>query len=139
MMVEALSTVSFDIGREFATPALQNPAQALNQTPTVFEVGEFASALDQVKAPQASTVGDTAAVESSSFRSVIENLESLNGRVDLLSDASLEYASGAREFTPGDMLEMTVRSHQFLFQCELTANVANRSSDGVQQLFRQQS
>jgi hypothetical protein len=26
-----------------------------------------------------------------------------------------------------------------VFQAELTSNVANRSSDGVQQLFRQQS
>jgi hypothetical protein len=32
-----------------------------------------------------------------------------------------------------------MRSHEFLFHCELVANVANRSSDGMQQLFRQQS
>jgi len=34
---------------------------------------------------------------------------------------------------------MTMQCHQFLFQSQLTSNVANRTSDGVQQLFRQQS
>jgi hypothetical protein len=40
---------------------------------------------------------------------------------------------------PGDMLMMTMRAHEFLFHCELTSNVANRSSEGVQQLFREQT
>ena len=43
------------------------------------------------------------------------------------------------ELTPGQMMEMTMKCHQFLFQAELTSNVANRTSDGIQQLFRQQS
>jgi hypothetical protein len=40
---------------------------------------------------------------------------------------------------PSELMMLTMRSHEFLFHCELTANVANRSSDGMQQLFRQQS
>lgn len=40
---------------------------------------------------------------------------------------------------PSEMMTLTIRSHEFLFHCELTSNVANRTSDGVQQLFRQQS
>ena len=44
-----------------------------------------------------------------------------------------------REVTPGQVIEMTMKSHHFLFQCEMTSNVANRTSDGIQQLFRQQS
>ena len=38
-----------------------------------------------------------------------------------------------------DMMMLTMRSQEFLFNCQLVANIANRSSDGVQQLFRQQS
>ena len=34
---------------------------------------------------------------------------------------------------------MTVKAHEFMFHCQLTANVANRTSDGLQQLFRQQA
>lgn len=43
------------------------------------------------------------------------------------------------ELKPSELMMLTMRSHEFLFHCELVANVANRSSDGVQQLFRQQS
>ena len=43
------------------------------------------------------------------------------------------------ELRPSDLMMLTMRSHEFMFHCQLVANVANRSSDGVQQLFRQQS
>jgi hypothetical protein len=44
-----------------------------------------------------------------------------------------------RSVTPGEMAMLTVRCHAFMFQCQLTASVAHRSADGVQQLLRQQS
>jgi hypothetical protein len=40
---------------------------------------------------------------------------------------------------PSDVMELTMRTHEFVFRCEMTATVANRSSDGAQTLFRQQS
>lgn len=40
---------------------------------------------------------------------------------------------------PSDIMELTMRTHEFLFRCELTSNVANRAGDGLQQLFRQQA
>ena len=40
--------------------------------------------------------------------------------------------------TPGEIIELTMRCQEFMFHCQLTSNIANRSSDGVQQLFRQQ-
>jgi hypothetical protein len=43
------------------------------------------------------------------------------------------------QMKPSDILMMTLRAQEFLFHCELTSNVANRTSDGVQQLFREQS
>lgn len=42
------------------------------------------------------------------------------------------------EMKPSELMQFTMRSHEFLFHCELVSNVANRSSDGMQQLFRQQ-
>jgi hypothetical protein len=47
-------------------------------------------------------------------------------------------ASGT-DLKMSDMMMLTMRSQEFLFNCQLVANIANRSSDGVQQLFRQQS
>jgi hypothetical protein len=44
-----------------------------------------------------------------------------------------------RSLTPGEMAMLTVRCHAFMFQCQLTASVAHRSADGVQQLLRQQA
>jgi hypothetical protein len=41
--------------------------------------------------------------------------------------------------TPGDMMMLTVRCQEFMFHCQLTSNIANRTSDGLQQLFRQQA
>jgi hypothetical protein len=43
------------------------------------------------------------------------------------------------EMTPGDMMNLTMRCQEFMFHCQLTSNIANRTSDGLQQLFRQQS
>ncbi len=54
----------------------------------------------------------------------------------LVADADPALSS---ELRPSELLQITMQSHQFLFHCELVANVANRASDGVQQLFRQQS
>ena len=48
-------------------------------------------------------------------------------------------AAALAELRPSELMTLTMQSHEFLFHCELVANVANRSSDGVQQLFKQQS
>jgi hypothetical protein len=48
-------------------------------------------------------------------------------------------AASLAELRPSELMTLTMQSHEFLFHCELVANVANRSSDGVQQLFKQQS
>ena len=68
---------------------------------------------------------------------LLDPLLDLNGHSAKLAEAAdLQHAEGLR---PGELLVLTMRSHEFLFHCELVSNVANRSSDGVQQLFRQQS
>ncbi|MBO9623392.1 MAG: hypothetical protein J7500_11845 [Sphingomonas sp.] len=46
-------------------------------------------------------------------------------------------ASGG-QLTPGEMVQLTMKCSEFMFQAQLTSNIANRSSDGVQQLFKQQ-
>ena len=59
--------------------------------------------------------------------------------VDISFDMANEISSTNGELMPSQMFEMTMQAHKFLFQSQLTSNVANRTSDGVQQLFRQQS
>jgi hypothetical protein len=48
-------------------------------------------------------------------------------------------AIGSGAFKPSDVMELTLRAHEFMFRCEVTATVANRSSDGIQTLFKQQA
>lgn len=53
-------------------------------------------------------------------------------------EANVAKAEG-REMTPSETVMLTVRCSEFMFHCQLTSNIANRTSDGLSQLFRQQS
>lgn len=76
---------------------------------------------------------------SPALKSVFQQLENVNGQAKGLSDyASSAQASGA-EMSPGEVINLTMKTHEFMFNCQLTSNIANRTSDGIQQLFRQQS
>ena len=45
----------------------------------------------------------------------------------------------ATEMTPSDMVRLTVRCRSSCSIASCMSNIANRTSDGLQQLFRQQS
>lgn len=79
------------------------------------------------------------AAPSESMQALFKPLERLNAEaVSLHEHAETALAAGT-EMSPGEMVMLTVRAHEFLFHSQLTANVANRASDGLQQLFRQQA
>ena len=67
--------------------------------------------------------------------------EPLN-HIDTEAAALAEYAQSALEsqdtLSPSEMVALTVRSQEFMFHSQLMANIANRTADGVSQLFRQQ-
>jgi len=75
---------------------------------------------------------------SEAAKQLFKPLEHINGEAKQLSlDARTAQANG-HEMTPGEMVMLTVRCQEFMFHCQLTSNIANRTSDGLQQLFRQQ-
>ena len=127
-MIDSIAAVSFDL----AAAQAATPAQA---STTVYDVARFQRLHQQAGAAE----GTQAVGKSDGFASVLKTLQTLNGGVEGLGTEAAQFAANRQELTPGDMIQLTVRCHQFMFQCELTANVANRSSEGVQQLFRQQS
>lgn len=47
--------------------------------------------------------------------------------------------AGGKEITPGQMVSLTAKCQEFMFHCQLMSSVANKTSDGLTQLFRQQS
>lgn len=137
-MIEAASAIAVDIAAGSQASTLASQSTALS--PTVFDVASFENTFAAVKAGvTAAPVHGASGAESSGFRSVLSSLNSLNGRAESLDGIAKMYASNKGEMTPGDMVQLTVKTHEFLFQCELTSNVSNRSAEGVQQLFRQQS
>lgn len=73
------------------------------------------------------------------FTAAVRALDALNSGATDLGDKAVSLAADLQALTPGDMLHLTVQAHHFVFQSQLTANVANRTSEGIQQLFRQQS
>jgi hypothetical protein len=130
--MDPMTIAAFDLVAAQATAA--TPATTTTM-PTTFDVAHFDALYASAgQAAQPTTeLPKVQASESQGFRSVMETLDSLNGRADTLG------ALGKDVSKPGDMLMMTVRAQEFLFHCELTSNVANRSSEGVQQLFREQT
>lgn len=72
------------------------------------------------------------------LKGVMDTLKHLDTKGKEISDIADAAAARGDEMTPGEMVMLTVRAHEFLFNSQLTSNIANRTSDGLSQLFRQQ-
>lgn len=72
-------------------------------------------------------------------KALMEPLERINQEAQTLATMAREAEAAGRTMSPSEVLQLTVRSQEFMFHTQLTANAANRTSDGLQQLFRQQS
>ena len=125
---------SIDIAALAAPPATSGPSGPV----AVIDVANFQQAY--ANAANVQQVASPSSIEAISpgFKAVLQNFESLNGRVGNLGELAASIGDGG-EPTPSEMMQLTVKCHEFLFHAELTSNVANRTSDGIQQLFRQQS
>ncbi|HIY70068.1 MAG TPA: hypothetical protein H9827_01215 [Candidatus Luteimonas excrementigallinarum] len=146
-MIEAIQAAGIDATTGAAGGASAGAAAQPQASAT--EVGNFAQAQQRVsgaseaqQTPGTDAVsGATQAEPSQGTRMIMSAFDGLNGGAKKIAELSESMASASKvgDLTPSQMLEMTMSTHQFLFQSQLTANVANRTSDGVQQLFRQQS
>lgn len=70
---------------------------------------------------------------------VMAALEQVNAEGRAVSDYASAITASGREMTPAEIVSLTMRCQEFMFHCQLSSNIANRTSDGLQQLFRQQS
>lgn len=71
-------------------------------------------------------------------KAAFQPLDYINQEAMTLSEYAKSAVASGNELTPGEIVSLTVQSQKFMFHSQLTANVANRSADGIQQLFRQQ-
>lgn len=63
----------------------------------------------------------------------------INNEAAELSESGKAAQAAGKDLTPGDMVMLTARCQEFAFHCQLMASVANKTSDGLSQMFRQQS
>lgn len=71
-------------------------------------------------------------------KGMFDALDQVNVQARSVSDYATTAEASGGQLTPGEIVQLTMKCQEFMFQCQLTSNIANRSSDGVQQLFRQQ-
>jgi hypothetical protein len=73
------------------------------------------------------------------MQALFRPLDQVDGQAARLSELARAAIDEGRAMTPSEMVLLTMKCHEFMFHCQLTSNVANRTSDGLQQLFRQQA
>jgi hypothetical protein len=135
-MIEAIQVAGMDPAQAAMPGNAMNGGAQAHATP--IDVRDFGVAMERTaSAPPAAP--PVQAAPSEGTRAVIAALNNLNSGAENINALSQSMSGNIAELTPGQMMEMTMKCHQFLFQTELTSNVANRTSDGIQQLFRQQS
>jgi hypothetical protein len=137
-MIEAIQAAAMESAK--ASPAAAPAAQP--QT-TVFDVSQFADAYARGGTPATGGPGSVAGAAqvqpSQGMQSLLSAFDNLNGGAENIKTMSNAMTASSTDPTPGEMLKLTMECHKFLYKAELTSNVANRTSDGVQQLFKQQS
>lgn len=112
------------------------PSVALGHGASLTDLGAFERA---VAGAQLRIEARRAEPPSAAAQALLRPLEHINAEATRLSQDAREAAASGRELSPGELVNLTVRCQEFMFHCQLTSNIANRTSDGLQQLFRQQA
>lgn len=98
------------------------------------QTGAFEQALNAAEGGDLGVSG----VSDSPIDGMLQMFDNLNVEASGLQDAAVRTQDAGDSLTPGEMITLTMRCDEFMFHCELTSNVASRSSDSLQQLFREQ-
>jgi|OpeIllAssembly_1097287.scaffolds.fasta_scaffold94533_3 hypothetical protein len=80
-----------------------------------------------------------AAATSEAAQQLMKPFEHINSEASQLSMEATAAKNAGRDMSPSEVVMLTVRCQEFMFHCQLTSNIANRTADGLQQLFRQQA
>ncbi len=107
---------------------------SLGQLPPAADAAGFERAL--AGAVQRLSAGEPA---TQAMQRLVQPLDHINAEAASLGRDARAAAASGQALTPGELVNLTVRCQEFMFHCQLTSNIANRTSEGLQQLFRQQS
>ena len=133
MSIEAIAAAAAGVGNG----ALAQP-QTLQAGPnaSLTDIASFQSSLTSAAGPTG--VGAPDAL-SPAIKAMFTQLEKVNGEARGVADYAKAASAKGQDMSPGEVVNLTMKCHEFMFHCQLTSNIANRTSDGIQQLFRQQS
>jgi hypothetical protein len=146
MAIETIGAVAAQISNAgFAMPASRSVELSpvgktgdttINQTQSQVQLEvRFKEALQKFSGT--STSSNAGAVPPA-MKGLFNALDQINTEAKSVSDFAAQAEASGNQLTPGEMVMLTMKCQEFMFQAQLTSNIANRSSDGVQQLFRQQ-
>lgn len=134
-MIEAIEVAGLDPSK--LMPA-NNPVQQAQASP--IDVRGFSEALRNAGVEGANAAPSVSnANPSEGSRALMAALDNISNGANNVEAIANRIAQNPDAVKPSDMIELTHASHEFMFKTTLTSNVANRTSDGIQQLFRQQS
>lgn len=115
---------------------------------TINDVARFENAMNGAGPPGAvsmprpldpmNAVSNAEYLNSDAIRAFLNPLERINSATERFMVSSEKLARDP-DVTPGEMMMTMVGVQKFVLECQLTSSVANRTSDGIQELFRQQS
>lgn len=103
------------------------------------DVTGFQNAMALAKPAQPPAGVDGADAITPALRGMFNSLEKVNGEAKQVAEYAAKAQASGSDMSPGEVIQLTMRCHEFMFHCQLSSSVANRTSDGLQQLFRQQS
>lgn len=134
MSIEAIAAAAAGTsGAGLAPPPMEGPGGV----PT-FNVADVTSFQGSLTAAGPGAAGGPDAL-GPAVKAMFTQLEKVNGEARGVSEYAKAAELSGNQMTPGEVVNLTMKCHEFMFHCQLTSNIANRTSDGIQQLFKQQS
>ncbi len=115
-------------------PRISELGPAVTPEPPPQASGDLAGRFDTALTNAVGGAGDV----PPALRDMMGMLDKVNGEAKSVTEYARTAESSGSELTPGEVVQLTMRCQEFMFHCQLTSNIANRSAEGVQQLFRQQ-
>jgi len=98
------------------------------------DINSFNASMDSARGRLGADQGGMNDIAKAAF----EPLDHINKEAQSLGDYAKSALESGNSLTPSEIVNLTVQSQKFMFHSQLVANIANRSADGLQQLFRQQ-
>ena len=98
---------------------------------SLFDANLFSQSLSRAEQQSGTGLPDN-------FEAVLEPLDAINNKAREIRDYAESAVASGNDLTPSEVVMLSAKSQEFMFYCQLSASVANRTSDGLQQLFRQQ-